>query len=122
MESKTFVPMKSAILQNDFTVVFHEEEFQHNAPHNYRIINANTLETLQELHFQEGPIKEAGQNGIFMEDLLAICLCNLEHFQKSEFSSRDNAIAITHIETALMFLNKRKQDRINRGVLGYNQK
>ena len=115
------VELESDILQNDFTQVFHEKDFVHNTPHRYRIINSNTLELLQEIKFQEGPIKESGQNGIFMEDLIAICICNLEHFQKSEFASRENAVAITHLETALMFLNKRKQGRIRRGVLGYNK-
>jgi hypothetical protein len=121
-EVKVFVELETDILQNDFTKVFHEESFVHNAPHRYKIINANTLELLQELKFQEGAIKEAGQNGIFMEDLIAICICNLEHFQKSEFSSRENAVAITHLETALMFLNKRKQNRVRRGVLGTSTK
>lgn len=119
---KEFVELDSDILQNDFTKVFHEKEFIHNAPHRYRIINANNLETLQSLKFQEGPIKEAGQNGIFMEDLIAICICNLEHFQRSAFGCRENAVAITHLETALMFLNKRKQNRVRRGVLGTNTK
>ena len=55
-------------------------------------------------------------------DLLAMVLCRLEHFQKSEFSCRENAVAITKIEEALMWLRKRTDDREARGVLGSYQK
>lgn len=48
-------------------------------------------------------------------------ICRLEHFQKSEFSSRDNAVAITKLEEALLWLRKRTIGRENRGVEGTNQ-
>ena len=36
--------------------------------------------------------------------------------------TRETACALTHIEEALMWLNKRVEDRIERGVLGtYNK-
>ena len=73
---------------------------------------------LLEVHFQEGPIKECGVNGVSNEDLIAMVICRLEYFQKSEFSSRDNAMAITKLEEALLWLRKRTINRETRGVIG----
>lgn len=43
-------------------------------------------------------------------------------FQAGPFSSRENACALTHIEEALMWMNRRVEDRIERNVLGRNEK
>lgn len=74
------------------------------------------------IHFQEGPIKETGVNGITQEALLAIIIDRLRSFQAGQFSCRENAIALTHIEEALMWLQRRTVARIKRGVEGTNQK
>lgn len=70
------------------------------------------------MHFQEGPIKENGVNGVCNEDLIAMVICRLEHFQKSEYSCRENAVAITKLEEALLWLRKRTMGREQRGVEG----
>lgn len=72
--------------------------------------------------FQNGPIKEAGVNGITQEALLAIVIDRLRSFQAGPFSCRENAIALTHCEEALMWLQRRTVERIKRGVEGTNQK
>jgi hypothetical protein len=72
--------------------------------------------------FQNGPIKEAGVNGITQEALLAVVIDRLRSFQAGPFSCRENAIALTHCEDALMWLQKRTVARIKRGVEGTNQK
>lgn len=72
--------------------------------------------------FQNGPIKEAGVNGITQEALLAITIDRLRSFQAGPFSCRENAIALTHCEEALMWLQRRTVARIKRGVEGTNQK
>src|SRR5712692_2814101 len=46
--------------------------------------------------FQNGPIKEAGVNGVTQEALLAIVIDRLRSFQAGPYSSRENAIALTH--------------------------
>ena len=46
----------------------------------------------------------------------------LRGFQSGAFSCRENACALTHIEEALMWLNRRVEDRIERRVLGTEQK
>ncbi len=68
--------------------------------------------------FQNGPIKEHGVNGLTQEALLAIVVDRLRSFQKGPFSCRENAIALTHCEDALMWLQRRTRERIKRGVEG----
>ncbi len=72
--------------------------------------------------FQNGPIKENGVNGCHQEDLIAIVIDRLQHFQKGEYACRENAVALTKLEEALMWLRKRTQDREDRGVEGTSQK
>jgi len=74
--------------------------------------------------FQKGPVAEAGRNGIFMEDLLQICVHRLECFQAeaAPFACRENALALTKIQEALHWLDHRTRDRQERGVEGRNQK
>ena len=66
--------------------------------------------------FQKGPIGECGVNGITQEALLAIVIDRLRSFQLGPFSCRENAIALTHCEDALMWLQRRTVTRIKRGV------
>jgi hypothetical protein len=40
------------------------------------------------------------------------------NFLQGKVGCRENAIAVTHLETALLWLNKRTQDRVKRGVEG----
>lgn len=69
--------------------------------------------------FQEGPRNEKGSHpGLQDSDLLEIVRDRLRCFQEGEHSCRENACALTHIEEALMWMNKRAEDRAERGVLG----
>lgn len=74
------------------------------------------------IRFQNGPIKEHGVNGVTQEALLAIVADRLRSFQAGPFSCRENAVALTHIETAQLWLHKRTLERQQRGVEGTNQK
>ena len=49
-------------------------------------------------------IKECGVNGVNNEDLINMVIERLEHFQRSEYACRENAIAITKLEEALLLL------------------
>lgn len=97
-----------------------------NANHEYRIESIpDTHETHEPLigvfahiSFQKGPIAEAGVNGAYHEDLLAIVIDRLQCFQKGEFSCRENALAITKLEEAMHWLNHRTKDRQDRKVEG----
>lgn len=49
---------------------------------------------------------------------MAVVIDRLQGFQSGQYACRDNAIALTKLEEALMWLNKRTNDRIARGVEG----
>ena len=92
------------------------------ANHKYRVVSkdTNTPRVLGDINFQNGPIKEKGVNGVQNEDLIAICIDRLQGFQSGDFKCRENAIALTKLEEAFMWLKKRTNDRIDRGVEGMN--
>jgi hypothetical protein len=71
-----------------------------------------------EIKFQNGPIGETGFNGISNESLLAVLIDRMRGFQSGPFKCRDNACALTHMEEAMMWLQKRTRDRMARGVEG----
>lgn len=73
---------------------------------------------LATVRFQDGPIKEAGVNGVHNEDLLAMVIDRLQAFQAGPYSCRENALALTKLEEALHWLNHRTNKRIARGVEG----
>lgn len=68
--------------------------------------------------FQNGPIPEAGVNGVTHEALLAIVADRLRSFQAGPYSCKENACALTHIEEALHWLHSRTLKRMQRGVEG----
>jgi hypothetical protein len=72
--------------------------------------------------FQNGPIAQFGVNGVTQEALLAIVIDRLRCFQKGPYMCRENAIALTHCEEALMWLQRRTRARIARGVEGTHEK
>lgn len=73
------------------------------------------------ISFQNGPIQEAGVNGISGEALLAVVIDRLRSFQAGPYKCHENAVALTQIEDGLMWLQKRTRDRLARGVEGTNQ-
>ncbi len=73
------------------------------------------------LHFQNGPIGEVGVNGTTHEALIAIVLDRLRAFQSGPYACRENLLAITKLEEALMWLHKRTQNREARGVEGTHE-
>lgn len=99
-----------------------------NAHHTYAIHKSVELPTIENeplalIQFQKGPRKESSSiQGVIDTDLLEIVRDRLKGFQSGEFACRENACALTHIEEALMWMNRRVEDRIERSVLGTNQK
>lgn len=61
-------------------------------------------------------------HGTIDSDLLEIVRDRLKSFQAGPYASRENACALTHIEEALMWMNRRVEDRIERNVLGTMEK
>ena len=75
------------------------------------------------IQFQCGPRKDPdSKHGWLDSDLLEIVRDRLKDFQNGPFATDDNAKALEHIEIALMYMNKRVEERAARGVLGTNTK
>lgn len=100
------------------------------ASHEYVLALPNHASTT--LHFQNGPIATpADFNGLTNEALLAVLIDRMRGFQhgrnpdgsfdfnsRGKFACRENALALTALEEALMWLQKRTLDRMRRGVEG----
>lgn len=117
--------VKHDLLTRKYTRVFYEDEFTNNAPHHFTVYeSARTMtpKVLGKVDFQEGPINEAGVNGVMGEDLIAMVICRLEHFNQTGFACRENSMAITKLEEALLWLRKRTMGREQRGVEGTHVK
>ena len=123
------VETRHDLLTTKYTKVLEEEVYKYNAPHTFKVIKAEEETSgerkgenlvLADIHFQEGPIKECGVNGVNNEDLLVMVIRRLESFQNSEFKCRENACAITKLEEAMLWLRKRTMGREKRGVEGTN--
>lgn len=71
-----------------------------------------------DIRFQNGPIQEFGVNGISNEVLLAIVEDRLLGFQSGQYACRENAVALTKLQEAMMWLQKRTRDSEARGVEG----
>lgn len=75
------------------------------------------------IEFQRGPRKDPdARHGVLDSDLLEIVRDRLKAFQDGPYATRENACALTHIEEALMWMNRRVEDRIERQVLGTMEK
>lgn len=74
------------------------------------------------LSFQNGPIAEVGVNGITQEALIAICIDRLRSFQAGPYACRENALALTKLEEAQMWLLSRTRARMARNVEGTHEK
>lgn len=100
----------------EITVV--DEPGHGGAYHEYEISHGN-FPTIK-ISFQNGPISEDGNgvNGITHEVLLAIVMDRLRGFQNGPYACKSNACALTHIEEAQHWLQKRTLERMRRGVEG----
>lgn len=75
------------------------------------------------IEFQKGPRKDPdARHGILDTDLLEIVRDRLAAFQSGPYACRENEKALMHVEEALMWMNRRVEDRIERQVLGTMEK
>jgi hypothetical protein len=79
-----------------------------------------------DIQWQNGPLGRGTEriepNGAFVENVIDAAIKRIQHYQESPFNCRENAIALTHLETAALWLNKRTQDREERQVEGTHGK
>ncbi len=71
-----------------------------------------------QLNFQNGGLKEVGPNGITDQALIAVVLDRLRSFNDGPYRCRENSVIITKLEEAMMWMEKRGNDRARRGVEG----
>lgn len=93
-----------------------DEPGQGGACHEYSLSIPSGEKT--EISFQNGPIGEVGVNGVTHEALLEVLLDRMRHFQSGPFACRENALALTKLEEAQMWLLARTKARMVRGVEG----
>ncbi len=99
------------------------------AGHTYELANfenkETTGQTLQFIHKE--PISEGSSelktvsDGTTNEEVLEVLIDRM-NFLNGKFPCRENSIVITHLETALLWLEKRTNDRLKRNVEGKNIK
>ena len=95
------------------------------AYHDYFVSLDGTDEETVGVHieFQRGPRKDPdARHGLVDQNLLEIVRDRLKAFQAGQYATEYNAQALIHIEEALMWLNRRVEDRIERNVLGTMEK
>ena len=90
------------------------------ASHSYRMVGADGT-IYAEITYQHGPRNEPGSTaGIIDIHVLAVVRDRMRAFQAGPFACRENALALTAIEEAMMWLSRRADERAHRGVLGKN--
>ena len=95
------------------------------ACHDYDIrpVGFESQLALVEIAFQKGPRNDpSARQGVLDCDLLEIVRDRLKAFQSGPMASEYNAQALIHVEEALMWMNRRVEDRIERQVLGTMEK
>lgn len=77
------------------------------------------------ISWQNGPLGRGEQrtepNGAFVETVIAAALNRLEFYQKTKFSCRENALAITKLEEALHWLDSRTSRRESQQIEGTHE-
>lgn len=108
--------------ENLNTVFAIDEKGNGGANHCYEIDFQNGNDVCK-IQFQNGARKLPDSiHGVLDTDLLEIVRHRLQCFQQGNFATEYNAEALKHIELALMWMNRRVEDRIERNVLGTNNK
>jgi len=94
-------------------------EFERNPGNTTALVYANDADAEgMVILFQNGPIAEAGVNGVTHEALLAILCDRMRGFQAGLYASADNAEALACMEQAQAALQRRTRARMDRGVEG----
>lgn len=67
---------------------------------------------------QNGPVREVGENGDQIDEVIEFVLEKLREFNTPPHNSRETSLAITDIESARNWLLQRTRDRLARNVEG----
>ncbi len=93
------------------------------ARHNYVVVKKlqegeTEQQTLAHIDFQNGPIKEAGVNGVMDENLIAIVIDRLMGFQAGPYKCAENQEALEFFQAGLDALKSRTAKREKQGIEG----
>lgn len=69
------------------------------------------------IKFQKGAMT-LGRNGCTTEEVLDVLVDHLQGFQRGKFACRENAIVLTHLEEARLWVRERARVRELQGVKG----
>src|SRR5215469_18607581 len=98
---------------------------QHNTDGNGNPAGGYAFGTGFRIEWQNGPLMVDGEraepNGAFVEDVIAVAIGRIEHYQASRFHCLHNAVALGHLRAAAEALAERTRDRERRGVEGTHQ-
>lgn len=96
------------------------------AYHTYRIHKSDSNEYedyIGKIAFQKGARNDSGsEEGVIDTDLLEVVRHRLQCFQEGEYATEENDKALSHVELALIWLDRRVKDRADRDVLGTTEK
>ena len=95
-------------------------ELNRGAPGDEVSLNIADKEVLK-IKFQTGGTATTERNGVFIEDLLIVAYSKLADYNRG-LPCRENSLALTKIEEAIMWLANRKVERESRGVYGTEEK
>lgn len=102
----------------NYTEVYAVQKKQFNAFHRFIVAAVDSGDIVGEIHFQEGPIKEHGVNGVSNEDLILMVVNRIEDFQNSEYACSENDEAIEYLMKAIESLRSCTNRRISEGTEG----
>lgn len=74
-----------------------------------------------QIDWQSGGTATSPKNGAFLEEVLAVVYKQLKALN-TEFPCRENSLALTKIEEAVLWLAQRKAERESRNVYGKDEK
>lgn len=110
-----FKDLINGLITQKYTKIKEENE---PIPYTFKVERVQDDKELCNIHFQQGPIKECGVNGVCGEDLIAMVIRRLEGFQNTDFKCKENEKAIEKFQEGLMWLRKRTNDREIAGIEG----
>jgi len=115
-------PLQTRALINEVYAL--DEPGAGGACHEYSIVrNVNGVYHDTTIIFQCGPRSDPHSSfGVLDNDVLEIVRDRLKGFQEGPLPSRETAMALMHVEEALLWMHMRAEDRLNRGVLGTMEK
>lgn len=119
----TMEKINNYLFTHKYTNVYggNKSETDVSALHDFEVRRVSDNELLSEIHFQQGPIKECGVNGVMNEDLLLMIITRLEKFQESKFKCDENEKALERLREAVMWLRSRTLKREVRGIEGTHE-